>query len=696
MKKVFKLIFVSIFFLLFFIILNVYIENDLYNIHSKFGFNNKYENTSISFNSQLEENEKLDILDKIESISLKNSIAIDFSNYKIEDDELKEIETYISSNDNFVREMLPVEFDLNSNFYDNNQIISSDDKIASDGMDLYLFNDSITYTLIPMHHVKNDLQILNEKNITFYYDSSQKIEVSNTISNEFREYDYNLNYANNNIYDLNGGLSTSLIFISVISSLIFILFVLFTISVRLKDIAILKLNGYKIVDLIKQLFLRDLVFSIVLALVIPLAFSLIILGEFNLRILEFIKTTIGFGLILVIIFSFLMFLSSYIIKKYRLSDFLKNKNNNNILTNITYLLLIMTAIIILPSISDQVNNIKIFSQQYIELIRDSDRLKDIYNFNINDDGSGEWEYDIFSYSNGQNTNGNQNHIELYNDLSELGILYKFSSGIISSGNPINFADEEKLFLTYEINKNYFDSMEIEKDGLQIEIEDDKDVNILMDEKTYIQNEWSKDNFNYGVNAKIYLYNQINYLKLEQNNLEEYSNSDGPIIIYTTNENVISKNLSNQGYFIDMSNEDIFYDYVSENNLEDIVDIKPSAEIIGEYNQGILYLLERSSITLLPGLISLFAVFIAYTNFYYLSKEKEIKVLKSLGYTLFDLVKQYLNEIILVNVIFLVFSLIIINNINVHLIGILTTISIIMTLYLIYKIKNTKVKEIKER
>ena len=252
--------------------------------------------------------------------------------------------------------MLPNTIKLEKDFYNGEQYISNDSEKDKNKIDLFTFYKGLTYEVIPFHYLEDNLDTL-KYDLNVYFSAKDRVLAESVIRDKFSDVNINVNTLSHTFYDRDEELEKSIIFISVIAFILFVLFILFTISYRIKDIAVLKLNGFKMTNILSYIFKADLVYSALAALLIPIVLSALIFRTLNLRIVAFNFVNIVVGFILVLIFIGLIILSTLVISRYRLSDFIKNKNINASLTTITYGLIILSTLVILPMIQKPMNEL---------------------------------------------------------------------------------------------------------------------------------------------------------------------------------------------------------------------------------------------------------------------------------------------------------------------------------------------------
>lgn len=692
MKKTFGLILVSLYSLLFFIVLNIFSETDRYNIYSGFGFNDQYDNASIYFQDPLQEDEKLEVIKTVDDITRDNEVAGIVRNYIDEDDQVVGVKNYVSGKDHFISEMLPKSIALEKKFDEGDQYVSNELKEDEDKVDLFTFYKGLTYEVIPFHYLEENLDAL-KYDLTFYFNAKDKKLVESIIEKEFSDLNITIATMSSDSYDRNEELEKSIMFMSVIAFIIFVLFILFTISYKIKDVAILKLNGFTMIDTLSYIFKANLMSSAILALLVPMFLSGFVFRTLNSRIVEFNFINIIVGFILVLIFIGLIVLSTIVISKYRLSDFVKNKNMNSALTNITYVLLILSAVVVLPMIQKPMSELMETVKAYTEVKINAKKIDHVHQLRFNQETRG-WEFDLLAQLNNEPNENNQRQIELYDDLDEMNAIYHFRSTVLVPESIDFEKQEENLYSAYTINKKYFEESIFSINGESIEIEDRNRLSVLMDVQTFESHEWQKNDFiGNDVEADIYIFDSIDYLNFENEKNEGYKNEEAPIFLYTENESLFVKNLSDGGFYIDGRKRDEVNQYMSSENLKNEIELYKLNDRGDLYTEGLLITLRETGIEILPGLISLFAAFISFTNFHNLEKNREIKILKSLGYKTLIISKKYISEVIVVNVIFILYLLFVRNDMDLSLVLYLLILSILMVLFYIRKVSQARINKI---
>lgn len=692
MKRTFGLILISLYSLLFFIVLNIFSETDRYNIYSGFGFNNQYDNASIYFEDSLQEDEKLEVIKIVDEIVRDNEVAVIVRNYINENDQVAEVKNYVAGKDHFISEMLPKNITLEQNFDEGNRYVSNDLEEDEEKVDLFTFYKGLTYEVIPFHFLEENLDAL-KYDLGFYFNAKDRKLVESIIKKEFSDLNISIGTISMDGYDRNEELEKSILFMSVIAFIIFVLFILFTISYKIKDVAILKLNGFTMIDTLSYIFKANLLSSAILALLVPVLLSAFVFRTLNSRIIEFNYINIIVGFVLVLIFIGLIILSTIVISKYRLSDFVKNKNMNSTLTNITYVLLILSAIVVLPLIQKPMSELLETAQLYAQVKINANKIEHIHQLRFNQESRG-WEFDHLAQLNNEPNENNQRQINLYSDLDEMKAIYHFRTTVLVP-QSIDFEEEaENLYLAHTINKKYFDESIFSMNGESIAIEDSDRLSILMDVQTFESHNWQKNDFiGNDVEADIYLFDSSDYLNFENEINEGYKNEEAPIFLYTENESLFMKNLSDGGFYIDGRKMDEITQYMSSKNLENEIEFYKLNDRGDLYTEGLLITLRETGIEILPGLISLLAVFISFTNFHSLEKNRETKILKSLGYKTFIISKNYISEVIVVNVIFILYLLFVRNHMDLSLVLYLLILSILMVFIYIRKVSRTQINKI---
>lgn len=692
MKKVFRGILILIYSLLFFVVLNIFSENDRHNIYSNFGFNEQYDNVSMYFEEPLSNDQKVEVIKRVDRLAEMQDVAITVSNYITEDDMITGRQVYVAAQNNFVSEMLPNNIKLDQDFYRGHSYISNTETEDDHKINLFTFYKGLTYEMYPFHFLEDDLDIM-QYNINIYFDSNDRATIEKLIDEEFSDINTSLQTMSADIFNRNEELEKSVQSISIIAVVIFILFILFTISYNIKDIAILKLNGFKVRDILIDTFKSDLLYSVLLAILIPLILSLLVFQTVSSRLIEFNAINISVGFLLVAIFIGLIILSTLVISQYRLSDFIKNKNMNSILTKMTYGLLVLTTIVILPMVNEPINKLIETVQIYIEVKLNERNIDHIHAIQFNQENR-NWEFDQFAYLSNEPNEKNQRQITIYDDLAEMDAIYHVRPTVISP-QSVDFEElSDYQYAGYHVNGKYIEESDFLMNGEKVKIEDKHHLNILMDISTFESYAWQKNDFTYNeIDATIYIFDNSDYLKLEHNRNEGYLNEEAPIFLYTENENLFVKNLSDGGFYIDDRKMTEINEYLSSENLENEMAFYKLNNRSSVYTEGLFITLQETSIQILPGLISLLAVFISFTNFHSLEKNREIKILKSLGYKPLTISKNYIIEIVILNAIFIGYSFVATENVNWKLVLYLFGLSVLMVSVYLTKIRQAKIKSI---
>lgn len=692
MKKTFGLILILLYSLLFFIVLNIFSETDRYNIYSGFGFNDQYDNASIYFQNPLQEDEKLEVIKIVDEIVRDNEVAVTVSHYIDEDDQLVGIKKYVAGEDHFISEMLPKSMDLEEDFYLGDQYISSALEEDEGKIDLFTFYKGLTYEVIPFHFLEDNLDAL-KYDLIIHFNAKDRGQVESIIEKEFSDLNISIGTLSHTGYDRDEELEKSILFMSVIAFIIFVLFILFTISYKIKDVAILKLNGFKMIDTLSYIFKANLLSSAILALLVPVFMSAFVFRTLNSRIIEFNFINIIVGFILVLIFIGLIIISTIVISKYRLSDFVKNKNMNSTLTNITYVLLILSSVVVLPMIQKPMNELLETVQLYAQVKINAEKIEHVHELKFNHDSRG-WEFDLLAQLNNEPNETNQRQQNLYDDLNDMNAIYHFRTTVLVPQSIELEEEADNLYLTHTINKKYFDESTFSINGESIAIEDSDRLSILMDVQTFESHDWKKNDFiGNDVEADIYIFDSSDYLNFENEINDGYKNEEAPIFLYTENDSLFVKNLSNGGFYVDGRKMDEIKEYTASENLENEIEFYKLNDRGDLYTEGLLITLRETGIEILPGLISLFAVFISFTNFHSLEKNREIKILKSLGYNTFNISQKYIREVLVVNVIFILYLLFVRNNMDLSLVLYLLLLSILMVLMYIRKVSRARINKI---
>ena len=195
---------------------------------------------------------------------------------------------------------------------------------------------------------------------------SDKTYYEQVFSSTFDDFNAELNTVSHNAYDSDQALIDDTVYISLIMLALSMTFMLFQISNGLNEIAILKLNGYRLKDILLYLFKENLILVSMFAVGIPSFLTLLFFQTVNERVVQFLIQVLSISLLLVCIYILIVILSLLIIRFVRLSDLLKNKNINQLLTYFTYGALILTSIFVLPIIQTSIQELATAVPYYLE------------------------------------------------------------------------------------------------------------------------------------------------------------------------------------------------------------------------------------------------------------------------------------------------------------------------------------------
>lgn len=694
MKKIFKTIFISIFILLFFIILNIFINIDNENFYTYFGFTEKYKNYNISFNTPLNNKEKKEILNEIKNFKNSN-YSIVMNEYIMEKDKLKSINLYVNAKDENIKEMLPEKQKLIKDFSNSDKYYSTSKEENLNKIKLFSFYNDVIYSMYPFSVVEDNLDLL-KYDFSIYYDSKlDENFVKDFIRDSFSKFDISINKMNAGKYDEIKETKSSILYFSTVAFIISVLFILFNISYRLKDISILKLNGYKNIDIVKYIFSKDILIVLFISILLPIILTIIIFGTFNYRIIIFLIFEIFSSIFIFIVFLVSMLGATLFIDRYSLSDFLKNKNINTLLVNIIYVLMILSTIIIFPLIKNNYHELIDSVIAYTQLSRESVNLEKIYKLNIVNDTNRQWEFDIFDFYEGKENKINDKIVKIYKDLEDMNVLYRFNDIILFTDSGIfQLENNQKEFLAHEINKKYLDETIFYFDNKKINVKSEEDLNVFMDKETYYKNEWRKESFvNIDVDITIYLFDRVDYKKISDMRLDDFNNEKYPIFLYTDNEKIFVKDITSNSVYIDGDYKEKADRYLIKNNYNKNIKLTKINDRINNYKQELLKALKTNIISILPALLSIFTILASFTNFYILSNKKEIKILKSLGYSKIIISKPFIIELFMVVLIYLIYSYLILKSISFNIIILLIIMNLIFIIFFIYSINNLKIKNL---
>src|SRR5690625_4536046 len=212
-----------------------------------------------------------------------------------------------------------------------------------------------------------------------------------------------------------------------------------------------------------------------------------------------------------------------------------------------------------------------------------------------------------------------------------------------------------MYLLYKINEKYFGEQAFYMDGEKIQILDKQSINVLMDQETAQKEEWYADHFTRltDVDVVIYLYEEADYISYDQEDYRNYENKQAPIFVYTSHPEAFEPNITAAGVYFDGEQMKETEDYLNAVGIGEHLIFRSTKEEEKLLTEQFFYTVRMELMRFLPGLLSLVVLFVAFGKFVLLAKQKKWQVLKSVGFRTTDLTKDYLFQLILLNIIVIV-------------------------------------------
>ena len=652
MKRLFNVIFIALFSLLFFMVFLIYREQDLSNIYNLFGLANQYENGDIYFPNPLSEEEQNQVIERVELLTEENEVIIVFTHYEGPIEKIDHFQHYVSGKDELIQQMVPASVNIPNDFSKNSSYLTTDAKDVNEAaLPFFSFYQDGTYSIYPVSALKDNLTAMRFGFTYYFEDSADKTYYEQVFSSAFDDFNAELNTVSHNAYDSDQALIDDTVYISVIMLALSMTFMLFQISNGLNEIAILKLNGYRLKDILLYLFKENLILVSMFAVGIPSFLTLLFFQTVNERVVQFLIQVLSISLLLVCIYILIVILSLLIIRFVRLSDLLKNKNINQLLTYFTYGALILTSIFVLPIIQTSIQELATAVPYYLEQQTAFKEIGDIHTIEDMDDPERKWEFNQIDYGAGVYNERNEKHAEIYQNLEGMNSFYRMSLNAIGGGDW----EDQTIYLLYQVNQKYFEEQAFYMNGEQIQVQDKEAINVLIDRETAQKEDWQVDSFTrlLDVEVTIYLFDEVDFLSYNQEDMQRFDNVRAPIFVYSTHPEAFEPNISAGGIYFDGEQMEETENYLNAVGIGEYLIFRSSKEEQELLNEQFLYFLRMQSMRFLPGLLSLIVLLVAFRKFVWLANQKKWQVLKSVGFRVFDLTKGYLVQLILLNIIVLV-------------------------------------------
>lgn len=693
MKKLFNLIFISLFSLLFFMVFLIYREQDISNMHNLFGFTNQYENGDIYFPDPLSEEQQNQVIQKVKAITEGHEIVVAFTHYEGPAEKTDHFHYYVNGEDDFIQQMVPSSVNIPANFSNSFSYLTTNFKDPNQAaIPFFTFYQDATYSIYPMADLMDSPEAMRFGFTYFFRDKVDSSYFESLFSSEFKEFQGEHQIVHHNAYNSNQALLKNTIYISLIVLALSITFVLFQISNALKEIAVLKLNGHQLKDILLYLFRKNIFLATSFAIVIPSILTIISFQTINERILKFLTQVLSINFLLVVCYVLIVLLSMFIIRYVRLSDLLKNKNINQLLTHFIYGALILTSIFVLPIINTSIEKLIGVGPYYLEQKSALKEAGSVYSIQEINDPKREWEFNQMDYAIGANNERNEEHIEIYNTLDSMDLIYRMSSNTIGGSNW----DDEAMYLLYQINEKYFEEQAFYVNHEKISVADKRAINVFMDRNTAKKEDWRMDQFTQLKNVEIviYLFDQTDYVSYDQEDYRNYDNEQAPIFVYTTHPEAFEPNITAGGIYFDEHRMKETEEYLNAVGVGEHLVFRSSKEEQEKLFTDFLYTVRLELLTFLPGVLCLIVLFIAFRRFYLIANQKKWQVLKSVGFRIFDLTDGYLVELVLLNLLIVVIQYIFLRSILWESVGLLVFLSLVNYLLMNRASKRVKINSLR--
>lgn len=652
MKKLFKIIFIALFSLLFFMVFLIYRELDLSNMHNLFGLANQYENGNIYFPNPLSEEEQNEVLQKAEILTEAQDVMIVFTHYEGPSEKINHFQHYVSGGDDLVQQMVPTSVNIPTNFSRGSSYLTTDRKDSDqEALPFFSFYQDGTYSIYPISALKENQEAMRF-GFTYYFENpADSRHFERLFSSAFEDFNGEHQNVSHFAYDSDQALIDDTIYIMIIMLALSITFVLFQISNGLNEIAILKLNGYQLKDILLYLFKENFILVSIFALGVPVTLALLFFQAINERVFQFLGQVLSISLLLVCIYALIILLSLFIIRFVRLSDLLKNKNINHLLTHFTYGALILTSIFVLPIINTSIQELTGVLPYYLEQLNAFKEVGDVHRIEGMNDPDRKWEFNQLDYGAGVDNERNEKHFEIYQSLEKSEAIYRMSSNLIGAGDW----EDPTMYLLYQVNEKYFEEQAFYIDGEKIHVQDKQVINVLMDQETAQKEEWRADHFTRlaDVEVTVYLFDELDYIPYDQEDYRNYDNKQAPIFVYTAHPEAFEPNISASGVYFDGEQMKETENYLNTVGIGEHLIFRSTKEEEKLLKEQFFYAVRMELMRFLPGLLSLIVLLIAFGKFVLLANRKKWQILKSVGYRMFDRTKGYLFQLLLLNVLVIV-------------------------------------------
>lgn len=619
---------------LFFSINLAYSEKDKSNVYNLFDFYQSEEVNSVILNSDIKKDDLNMFLSALSDYSKNHNINLISNIYKMnKNGEVIEIDYYISSNNDYLKNEILEDLKLDEKFDLKEQSLSSkksDDK----NKEIFLFNKFIDIEINYFDKLKDVKS--NIENIHYFAKSeNDKNQFEEFVINNFSSLIVDFGISNTNTYDMQKEMVNIMQYFVLIAFCIFLIINLFDISKKLKTISILRILSYKFIDIYNYIFKKDLLLFAINSAIVPLTLYVIFIRSINFRALDFLLTLYLYLILIFTLYIFISIILLFILYKTNILKFIKEYNFNKKIFNIA----VFSSIILLIFLSGLLDN------NFKDLF--TDKIKVAYNLNkkskyykdtiisqgINQD-SQNYMFDEMKYFIGEESKVNSLHKSLYKELNDTGNLYKYSHGFMYDNM------ENSYGITY-LNRKYYEDLNIYLSNKNVKF----DFNSMENNTLYLFMHIEDFNKLVWQNAEINLnYENIKFVFYDNIKLKDYENfiyetNKHPLVAISLDEKYLSPTIENQSIITNMDSDD-FNEILEKYDMKDKINFVSGESLINESKQ---YLISSSIpylVRIIPGIIVSLILMNFVSYFYFHSEDKKLALYKLNGWKKIDALKEF--------------------------------------------------------
>lgn len=694
MKKYLQSLFVFIYILLFFLIYQNFVTQDESNLHNLFGGIEKYERGSIVFDESIDEHEIKDIVEKAETLSKDQDIAVQFLVYdRKEDGGRGSLEYYVAANDDYIKSYLPKGASIPKNFLDSNYYFTTEKTSDPNAIFLFSYYKDLSFTLKPIHMAKENTDFILE-DLEYYYTLGHK-NVDKIVFDTFKDYKYNYMQIGSFQFNKDSSIRNLFIYYSFITLALSMLYILFKISDSAKEIMVYKLQGYNVIHIIYLILKSEFYINLASFILVPFIGALIVFKGFNYRMIEFFKYNYFYLGLLLLIFIMCALVGLIFLQRQKISDLLKNKNFNEGLITITFVLAIFVSISIMPKIEQPIGKlIDIYdTRKYID--NHQKKVKDYQEMWLKLTKDRSFEFDSRAITGEVDDPVYEKHKDIYNYLNSKGLVIKQRINYYKDEYLLDEMGEDDLdYLGYQINEKYFSLLDLYDGKSKINKPklEDGNIYVFIARDLYSNSSWKRGYFttNKNVGAKIILYDKAIYpdFSINKPNDDTYQ----PIFVLEKDGSNFLDSSLDSGLYIKNKDKKIVEDYLESNNVIDSIGFIPNKTKIENSKANLNYNTLSQMIEIIPAIFLLLMTLLVMKHFYLKANEKAWSVYKSLGYDSLQVVKIFILELGVIFVLTLSYYRFIVKQVPIYTISVLGFILIMNSVMIVFNYKNLDINK----